>query len=194
MHKYLLYDSGCTTCSHLADVVHEAVGDSLALLSLRTPEAKGLLDEAFPKGWRYAPYVVTVDGNRVHARTGLQATMQLGLWMGPVNALRVWQTVTQEFAPKRRHFLKGTLTSIFILLLMRSQITKTVYAGECYCGIARCLVLFSPLRCVCGTCGCWARDQIIVYKPLGYSVYGSCCSRANCSLLTHRWTCQCSGM
>lgn len=194
MQKYLLYDSGCSTCSHLADVVHGAVGDSLKLLSLRTPKAKGLLDEAFPNGWRFAPYVMTVDGGNVRASTGIRATMQLGLWMGPVNAMRVWRAMTQEFTPKRRHFLKGGLTSIFVLLFMRSQITKAVYASKCYCGVARCLVLYSPLRCVCGTCGCWARDQVIVYKPLGYTSYGSCCSGANCAFLTHKWICQCPGM
>jgi hypothetical protein len=196
MQKYLLYDSGCSTCSHLADVVHEAVGDSLALLSLRTPEAKGLLDEALPNGWRYAPYVVTVDGGSVRASTGLPATLQLGLWMGPVKAMRVWQAVTQEFAPKRRHFLKGSMASVFVVLFMARITAKAEAQNSCggCVGYTRCQEYISS-SCGCGTC-CWSTfgyDKSEYYRLRYNPIYAgqSCRNCAYCGIGTTRITCGC---
>lgn len=190
MKRYLLYDSGCSSCGHLAETVREAVGDSIDLLGLRTAEAKELLDTALPQGWRFAPYVVTVDEQGVHARTGFLASMQLGLWMGPRRAMRVWKVVTQEFAPKRRGFLRGSFASILVVLFMRSSVIKAVSQSGCYCGVARCISYIHGPQCRCGFCGCWSRDRVILFKPHGY-IQHSCCTRANCGVLIQKWYCGC---
>jgi hypothetical protein len=196
MKRYLLYDSGCSSCGHLAETVREAVGESIDLLSLRTAEAKELLDTALPNGWRFAPYVVTVDEQGVHARTGVLASMQLGLWMGPRKAMRVWKVITQEFAPKRRGFLRGSLASVLVVLFM-SRVSTTIKAfarcGECIPN-TRCQHYIYSI-CGCGTCCSprLAQDRFRYYRLRYNPIYPgeSCTNCAYCGYNTLRIICGC---
>lgn len=197
MQKYLLYDSGCSTCSHLADMVHEAVGDTLALLSLRTPEAKSLLDEALPNGWRYAPYVVTVDGDSVRARTGVTATMQLGLWMGPVKAMRVWNEVNARFTPKRRNFLQAAVASTLAVLIMGRTVGKTIATtnGCGSCSHSSKCRQHIYTGCGCGTCcsSTFAYDHYVYYRYMEQPLYvGQSCYGCNfCYNVSFHTPCGC---
>ena len=193
MKRYLLYDSGCSSCGHLAETVRDAVGDSIDLLSLRTAEAKELLDTALPNGWRFAPYVVTVDEQGIHARTGVLASLQLGLWMGPLKAMRVWKVITQEFAPKRRGFLRGSLASVLAILMLVRTVGETKSApsscGGCQAN-SRCLQ-FVYSGCGCGTCcsSTFAYDHYTYYRVNQQPRYPgqSCFGCAFCwNMIIHR--------
>lgn len=197
MKRYLLYDSGCSTCSHLAATVQDAVGDSIDLLSLRTPEARQLLDAALPNGWRYAPYVVTVDEEDVQARTGVLASMQLGLWMGPRKAMRVWQAVTQEFAPKRRSFLQTTVASVLAVLMLARTAGKTSAAPN---GCGGCTPSSKCVEWVAYACGCkvccsssFAYDSYTYYRVKQQPLYpGASCFNCNfCHNMTIHRPCGC---
>ncbi|MEZ4832102.1 MAG: hypothetical protein R2873_08895 [Caldilineaceae bacterium] len=193
MKRYLLYDGGCSKCSHVATTVRDAVGDSLDLLSLRTDEAKDLLDTAHPKGWRYAPYVVTVDDKGVHAKTGILASMQLGLWMGPRKAMRVWQAVTQAFAPKRRSFLQTSVASALAILMLARTHGETQAApngcGSCQ-NYSKC-IQYVYSGCACGTCcsSTFAYDRYTYYRVNQQPTYPgqSCYGCSYCwNMIIHR--------
>jgi predicted DCC family thiol-disulfide oxidoreductase YuxK len=89
-HRYLVFDAGCSTCTQLAVSIQDAAGTKLEAISIRDAETKALLDQAFPEGWRHAPYFVVVDRGRVRASTGMSAALRMGWLMGPWKALRIW--------------------------------------------------------------------------------------------------------
>lgn len=196
MKRYLLYDSGCSSCGHLAETVRDAVGDSIDLLSLRTAEAKELLDTALPNGWRFAPYVVTVDEQGVHARTGVLASLQLGLWMGPLKAMRVWKVITQEFAPKRRGFLRGSLASVLAILMLTRTAWKTdAQSRNCgSCSAASRCTQAIYAGCICGwlpglCCTAAYYDKYTIFRVQQQPMYAgqSCTNCAYCwNMIIHR--------
>jgi predicted DCC family thiol-disulfide oxidoreductase YuxK len=105
MQRYLLFDAGCSTCSELAVTVKEAAGANLETVSLRSERARAWLDRVFPKGWTYAPYLVTVQGAKVNAWTGPQLGLRLARLLGPRKAWRVWSVAQRggmAWAPVER--------------------------------------------------------------------------------------------
>lgn len=96
MERYLVYDSGCSICDQLAGVVRDAAGGKIEPISIRGEKAKALLDEAFPSGWGYAPYLVAVDGGRVRAWTGTASALHLTRLVGVRKALRIWNAARKS--------------------------------------------------------------------------------------------------
>lgn len=57
MERYLLFDSGCTTCSGIARLVEQESGGLLIAASLRDPEMQRLIKRANPN-WRWEPMIL----------------------------------------------------------------------------------------------------------------------------------------
>ncbi len=50
MERYLVYDSACSVCNHLARDIEALAGDKLKAISIHEESASALLDQAFPSG------------------------------------------------------------------------------------------------------------------------------------------------
>ena len=81
MQRYLLFDSGCSVCTRLADEIECASDGWLAAHSLRDPDVKTLLDAAKP-GWHWAPTLLEVQDGRPRVFTGLQMRARMALGHG----------------------------------------------------------------------------------------------------------------
>ena len=66
MIRYLLFDSGCSTCSTLAKGIARESGGLLVMRSLRDPRMQALLEQARPD-WQWEPTLLEVDGEDVRA-------------------------------------------------------------------------------------------------------------------------------
>jgi hypothetical protein len=115
MERYLLFDSGCSVCTGLAQAIERESNGWLTARSLRDAEMQALLKETRPE-WRWEPTLLEVDGARVRVFTGLKLRARVALGLGPKRAWRVAELVQQAdstqierkpFFSKRRQFLKG---------------------------------------------------------------------------------------
>jgi predicted DCC family thiol-disulfide oxidoreductase YuxK len=188
MRRYLVYDSACTTCSHLANVVRDATGDKLEAISIRDDRTKALLDRAFPSGWKHAPYFLTEDGTVVRAWDGTQAAFRLALLAGPLKAFRLWHAAYRAGASvpgggiynaSRRRFLRVTaaaaaaigaagLTSFQPRWNLSAQPASAQYV--CYCCSANC-----DSCCYYETTGIYCYGCIsCAYPGCGSIFYDSC--------------------
>lgn len=96
MERYLIYDSGCSVCTQLAQAVGDAAGGKIRAISIRDDRARELLDRAYPNGWAFAPYLVAVDGDRVRAWTGAASALRLARMVGPLNAWSIWRVARRN--------------------------------------------------------------------------------------------------
>ncbi len=94
MHRYLLFDSGCSLCSGLATDIAAASNGLLTTRSLRDPEMQAALKHARPE-WRWEPTLLEVQGEDVHVFTGFALRAQLLTVLGPRRAWRVAQLVAR---------------------------------------------------------------------------------------------------
>jgi len=115
MKRYLLFDAGCAVCNQIAQAIEEAASGKLQVVSLRDPQAVQWLEQVYPEGWAYRPYLVVVEGDRVRAYAGPGMAMRLGWLLGPRKAWRVWSLARRygvmlppggEYSAERRGFLK----------------------------------------------------------------------------------------
>lgn len=112
MERYLVYDAGCSACSDLAQSIQDTAGNKLRTINIRDGQARVLLDRAYPSGWRFAPYLVTVRGGETRAWSGSGMALRLGLVLGPRKAWRIRSLARQSSATPapgvnpRRNFLK----------------------------------------------------------------------------------------
>lgn len=127
MERYLLYDSGCSTCSKMARAIEQEVDGQLIARSLHDPDIQNLLNQANPH-WQWKPTLLEVSDNTVRAHTGLAMGMRLVLELGPRQALRLVKLVNRYSVsaidmgptdPGRRHFLRqspSAFAAIAVLL------------------------------------------------------------------------------
>jgi hypothetical protein len=91
MKRYLIFDSGCSTCSSLAQSIEKAAAEKLDLIGVTSERAKELLDSEFPNGWKYQPYLVSVSKEgKVSVLTGRKMALQLGMLLGLREGWRVY--------------------------------------------------------------------------------------------------------
>ena len=90
----LLYDSSCALCRSLAFKVHLISDGAVALVSLRTPEGKAILDKFYPSGWKWDFYVVTGD----RCKRGVWSVPALARALGFRNVL----SLVRDYANYRR--------------------------------------------------------------------------------------------
>lgn len=111
MQHYLLFDSGCQTCSSLAQLVADESQGWLEIRSLREPAMQELLNRARP-GWKWEPTLLALDGAQVDVFTGLSLRIQMVRGLGLRQAGRIAQliaqfpTASEPDSSHRRHFLK----------------------------------------------------------------------------------------
>lgn len=86
--RYLIFNADCPTCNSLASVIATLADGKIQTMKLDSPEAKELLDQAFPRGWTQQPYLATVKNGRVSVATRYGIVVRLGLLLGPKKS---WQ-------------------------------------------------------------------------------------------------------
>jgi predicted DCC family thiol-disulfide oxidoreductase YuxK len=125
--RYLLFDSGCSVCTRLAEDIERASDGWLAARSLRDPDVKTLLDAAQP-GWRWEPTLLEVTDGRPRVFTGIAMRARMALGLGPRRAWRVLQVMQRVIVPQsvhapvptaRRRFLQRTGTFAGLLFIPR---------------------------------------------------------------------------
>lgn len=122
VHRFLLFDSACQVCSHLAREVERETGGLLLARSLREPEVQVWLSQARP-GWRWEPTLLEVNGDRPRAFTGLGMGFRLVRVLGIRRAWRLARLVQRASVPtariheERRQFLRYSGGTLFSLLV-----------------------------------------------------------------------------
>jgi hypothetical protein len=119
MKRYLIFDSGCSICSSLARNIEEAADKKLSIVGIASRQAKELLDQVFPNGWKHQPYLVSVKKDKVSALTGYRMALQLGVLLGPTRGLQAYSLAKQygvkitsgggSFSSGKRKFLKDSV-------------------------------------------------------------------------------------
>lgn len=136
VERYLLFDSGCTTCSRLATAIEKESGGRIILRSLHELDIQLMLMNTRP-GWKWEPTLLEVNGDQVRAFTGLAMRGRLIATLGLRKALRIACLVYQAGVPlagvdlERRKVLKSSgalLAGVFLApsfkLLANTQPTK----------------------------------------------------------------------
>lgn len=142
MNRYLVFDSGCSTCNHLAETIQRAAGGKLTAISIHSVQARALLDRAYPDGWVHAPYLVAEAPDKVGACTGIALALRLGLLLGPRKARQVWALARRYgiaapsarqsatgYLPSRRQFLKGASAVALALGLAAPDLQRASVAS-----------------------------------------------------------------
>ena len=115
--QILVYDALCHKCAAAAQDLHAAGKGRFEILSIQSPQARELLDQAFPRGWRRDVYYLEVSSGNVRAYRGPRAAWkimtQTGLrdfWKATKSLVRIRPTTrvdtTHGIIPQRRNFLK----------------------------------------------------------------------------------------
>jgi predicted DCC family thiol-disulfide oxidoreductase YuxK len=142
---YLVFDAHCSVCTHLAEEIEQGTNHKLSIISIHGSEAKALLDQVFPSGWDFAPYLVCERPQGVQAWKGWGATIRLGRLLGPINALKVWKLAREYNVPlvidsgkpdpnaamSRRRFLKLGGTTAAVLAAMGLTTKETFACTPC---------------------------------------------------------------
>lgn len=172
MRRYLIFDAHCSVCKRLAETVEEVVDGKLEAISIHSDEARILLDQAYPEGWKHAPYLLTVESDRVHAWTGMSAALRLTQLMGLRRTWRIWTlawrhgvlwpfrssshtVVPSQSLKTRRQFLKaglGVSLATVVAKLFNYSIfePEAVYAGACDCTPpCYCTHVDTQTSCIC---------------------------------------------
>jgi hypothetical protein len=98
---FLLFESGCLTCTHIAETVGEMSGGALVARGLHEPEVKDLLDANVP-GWRPRPMLVRfLDGGEVRVHSGASMVAVLAKTLGPRRSVALTRLLGEsEAAPE----------------------------------------------------------------------------------------------
>lgn len=129
MDRYLLFDSGCNTCSRIAKEVEREIDGFLAVRTLRDPKMQELLGRV-KSDWQWEPTLLEIDAEEIHAYTGLSLRARLLSKLGLKRAWQVAKVVSQLMMPfeatniGRRSFLQQSSTLLFALALWPKQITS----------------------------------------------------------------------
>lgn len=81
MKRYLLFDSGCHSCSELAQTIEREAEGWLTARSLRDAEMQSLLKKADPN-YRWEPALLEVKGEKINVATGLNLMAKIATGLG----------------------------------------------------------------------------------------------------------------
>lgn len=104
MKIYLLYCPDSFEDKLLARQLETLGCGGLKAISITSEESQKLLEQVFPKGWKYRPYLVRVHQNKVFASTGYEMFLYLKILLGSQKGWQVYSLV-QKYGIKLR--LKG---------------------------------------------------------------------------------------
>ena len=99
MKRHLLFDSGCSLCSKLAEAIEQEAGGKLTARSLRDPAVRALLDKERP-GWKWEPMLVEEDDENVRVYAGGAMSRRLLVVLGPRRAWRIMEAITEARIPE----------------------------------------------------------------------------------------------
>ncbi len=127
MKRYLLFDSGCSLCSKLAEAIEQEAGGKLMVRSLRDPAVKELLDREQP-GWKWAPMLMEEKEDKARIYAGWAMSRRLLVVLGPRRAWKIMEVLTEARIPEsvspqdtgRRNFLSvmgATAVSAIALMI-----------------------------------------------------------------------------
>lgn len=123
MKHFLLFDSGCSICTDLANDVERESGGILIARSLRDQEIQALLDQTSP-GWTFEPMLLEVDQDRVKMSKGIAMRMRIFALLGPQRTYRVGKIMHQTgisilgLNMPRRAFLRQGVTILAGITLL----------------------------------------------------------------------------
>lgn len=136
MPRYLLFDSGCASCTRLAQAIEREAGGWVRARSLRDAEIQALLGRARP-GWTWEPTLLEVAGERVRVWTGFALRVRLVLGLGITRAWRIARLVHRmslgltrkgrrrfpqdDVAASRRSFLRSIRVVAGLAILPQSM-------------------------------------------------------------------------
>lgn len=93
MERYLLFDSGCSLCSNLAQSVQAESNGLLMARSLREPAIQAILNEVKP-GWQWEPMLLEMDDDgSQQVFSGLQMRLRIVSKLGLSHAWRIAKLV-----------------------------------------------------------------------------------------------------
>ncbi|MGB3632963.1 MAG: hypothetical protein WA982_02870 [Rubrobacteraceae bacterium] len=95
--RYLLFDSGCSTCTDVAHSVEQETDGWLTARSLQEDEVQAQLTKARPN-WKWEPALMEVEGDEILVFTGLQMKMRMLVGLGPRKTARIAKIVRRAGA------------------------------------------------------------------------------------------------
>jgi hypothetical protein len=142
MKRYLLFDSGCSLCTELAEQIETLSEGKLAVRSLRDPQVQVWRTEALGPDAPWAPTLLAVEGEQVRGWTGFPMAGQLLWLLGPRKSWQVLQLLQEISQPteiipnsSRRRFLKSLGAASFGMFVLSGK--KLAFAEEPTPGKAR---------------------------------------------------------
>jgi hypothetical protein len=123
MERYLLFNSGCSLCTKLAEDIELESEGQLIARSLHDPAMQILLKKADPN-WRWQPTLLEIDAEDIKITTGLALTTKIVQELGLRRAWRIVKLLNEAGEgstgknQERRQFLKqsGALLAALPLL------------------------------------------------------------------------------
>lgn len=120
MRRYLLFDSGCSMCSSIADEIKTSAHGWLDVRSLRDPGMQEILNKADPD-WKWRPTLLLIEEDRVRVVQGAALLSRIAIGIGPRQAMRIASLVgeqsmpAQASSPARRMFLVSAAAGVATL-------------------------------------------------------------------------------
>jgi hypothetical protein len=179
---YLLFDSGCNTCSELAHRIKDLSNNALVTKSLRDKDVQTLLDEVKP-AWKWEPMLMREckDGT-IQILSGNAMRVYLLKILGLREAITVVKLLEAEITPvssSRRSVLKKiafALAAVFggsLSNLMAPGKALAGYPNPCNCGCAPAPIGSPPSCSVCNSlCACGSSCSVLYNATVGYK----CCA------------------
>lgn len=117
--RYLLFDSGCSECTEIAQAVEQETEGWLTARSLHDPEVQELLSKARPD-WTWEPTLLEVIGDKAIVSTGLNMKTRMLIGLGLRKAARVSkiarrgsvQDLEITFAPSQKDSERHVIESV----------------------------------------------------------------------------------
>lgn len=127
MKRYLLFDSGCTTCSKIANRIEGVVEGHVEIRSLHDRSMQDLLKTA-DMDWQWRPTLLEVKNEQVKIYQGIFLRLKLVSVLGLTKAISVFKLLVNDKKyiresddeptnKERREFLRFTSTSLAGLAL-----------------------------------------------------------------------------
>lgn len=101
MKRYLLFDSGCSVCNSVAQLVEAASDGKLEARSLNDSAMQGLIDAAGAPHMWVPTLIEQQDNGRIAVSTGLTMRVRLIKALGPRRAWRVGRVVVDQIVTKQ---------------------------------------------------------------------------------------------
>src|SRR6202521_2906622 len=131
----LIFDSSCAHCSRVAIAVRESARKPIEVVSIRDHRAGDLLNNIYPTGWKFRPYLIRSDSERPRAFHGMRLGWELLFLVGLRGSLRVWSALRESrlrppstppaSSGRRRFFVPGGGFFFFFFFLEKESETQS---------------------------------------------------------------------